>query len=154
MKTIDIKPVKVQTLLSDNFFTIPAFQRDYVWQEDNVEAFFNDIYESFDDNKSEYYLGNIVLAKEEDGLWAIVDGQQRMTTISIFVKALISFVRKYMLLEDEVLSEFVKVLEKMIRNFDTNTGQNRNRISFLYEENREFMEHLYAVGHDGIIQKN
>ena len=55
-----------QTLLSDNFFNIPAFQRDYVWNEGNVESYFNDIYESFDESKSEYYLGNIVLAKEEE----------------------------------------------------------------------------------------
>lgn len=154
MKTLDIKPLKIQTLLSDNFFNIPAFQRDYVWNEGNVEAYFNDIYESFDDGKSEYYLGNIVLAKEEDGLWAIVDGQQRMTTTSIFIKALISFIQKYEMGEDKILLEFVKVLEKMIRNFDTNSGQNRNRISFLYEENREFMEELYELSHEEINIKS
>lgn len=154
MKTLDIKPLKIQTLLSDNFFNIPAFQRDYVWNEGNVETYFNDIYESFDDNKSEYYLGNIVLAKENDGLWAIVDGQQRMTTTSIFVKAQISFLRKYKMADDEILSDFVTVLEKMIRNFDTNTGQRLNRISFLYEENRDFMEELYALTHEELSQKN
>lgn len=154
MKTLDIKPLKIQTLLSDNFFNIPAFQRDYVWNESNVEAYFNDIYESFDDNKSEYYLGNIVLAKEEDGLWAIVDGQQRMTTTSIFVKALLSFIFKYEIDNEKTLSGYVSVLELMIRNFDTNSGQNRNRISFLYEENREFMEELYGLSHEQISQKS
>jgi len=152
LKTIDIKPVKIQTLLSDNFFTIPAFQRDYVWDDKNVEAYFNDIYESFFDSKSEYYLGNIVLAEEEDGRWAIVDGQQRLTTTSLFVKSFLSFIDNYSLDEDEILEELNSVLKKMIQAFDTKTRQKMNRISFLYEENREFMEEIYKLKHDDIKQ--
>ena len=150
MKTIDIKPVKIQTLLSDNFFTIPAFQRDYVWNDKNVEAYFNDIYESFDDNKSEYYLGNIVLAKEQDSRWAIVDGQQRLTTTSLFIKSFMSFIKKYKMDDDRIIEKLYSVLEEMIQDFDTQTKQDLNRISFLYEENREFMEELYTSEYEDI----
>jgi uncharacterized protein with ParB-like and HNH nuclease domain len=152
VKTIDIKPVKIQTLLSDNFFTIPAFQRDYVWDDKNVEAYFNDIYESFDDNKSEYYLGNIVLAKEEDGRWAIVDGQQRLTTTSLFIKSFMSFINEYQMDDDKIVKKLYSVLEEMIQDFDTQTKEDLNRISFLYEENRDFMEELYKSEHDAIKQ--
>lgn len=150
MKTIDIKPVKIQTLLSDNFFTIPAFQRDYVWDDKNVEAYFNDIYESFDDGKSEYYLGNIVLAKEQDSRWAIVDGQQRLTTTSLFIKSFMSFINKYQMDDDKIVKKLYGVLEEMIQDFDTQTKQDLNRISFLYEENREFMEELYTSEYEDI----
>lgn len=150
MKTIDIKPVKIQTLLSDNFFTIPAFQRDYVWDDKNVEAYFNDIYESFDDGKSEYYLGNIVLAKEQDIRWAIVDGQQRLTTTSLFIKSFMSFIKKYKMDDDKIVKKLYSVLEEMIQDFDTQTKQDLNRISFLYEENREFMEELYTSEYEDI----
>ena len=152
MKTIDIKPVKIQTLLSDNFFTIPAFQRDYVWDDKNVEAYFNDIYESFDDGKNEYYLGNIVLAKEEDGRWAIVDGQQRLTTTSLFIKSFMSFINEYQMDDDKIVKKLFGVLEEMIQDFDTQTKQDLNRISFLYEENRDFMEELYKSEHNAIKQ--
>ena len=128
MKTLDIKPVKIQTIFSDNFFSIPAFQRDYIWKEANVEDYFNDIFESYVENKGEYYLGNIVLAKGEDSQWAIVDGQQRMTTTSIFVKALINFISEKIDKNQGALSNYVQIIDKMIRDFDTNIGKHRNRM--------------------------
>jgi uncharacterized protein with ParB-like and HNH nuclease domain len=153
MKTLDIKPVKIQTILSDNFFSIPAFQRDYVWKDSNVEDFFNDIFDSYIENKGEYYLGNIVLAKGDDSSqWAIVDGQQRMTTTSIFVKALINFIAEK--IDQNVLSNYVQILDKMIRDFDTNIGKHRNRISFLYAENSEYMEDFYKAKHAEVLNKD
>lgn len=75
------------------FFDIPAYQRDYVWKDDNIEAFFNDILESYKDNASkDYFMGSLLLARKEDSTsFSIIDGQQRLTTSYIFLKLLVDF---------------------------------------------------------------
>jgi len=69
-------------------FFIPDYQRAYSWEKEQCEQFFNDLYEQ---SKSEnnYYLGNIIVEKNNFQL-EIVDGQQRMTTVIIFIRAFIN----------------------------------------------------------------
>jgi uncharacterized protein with ParB-like and HNH nuclease domain len=67
---------------------IPLNQRNFEWGRDQAFDFWNDVYESVDDNKK-VFLGTIVLNnKEGSGKCTVVDGQQRLTTISIFLIAL------------------------------------------------------------------
>lgn len=73
---------------------IPFFQRSYVWTDENWERFLNDIEIVSTDNKP-YFMGSIILKSRlvssdyAIGDWRIVvDGQQRLTTIVIFCKAL------------------------------------------------------------------
>lgn len=68
---------------------IPFFQRSYVWKEKHWEKFFNDLYESYK-SKNAHFLGSVVLKRQEtiESEILVIDGQQRLTTFSIFVKAL------------------------------------------------------------------
>ena len=68
---------------------VPFFQRKYVWEKDNWEELLEDLIEM---NKS-HFLGSIILKNEEeregkDKKFFIIDGQQRLTTLSILIKAL------------------------------------------------------------------
>jgi hypothetical protein len=76
-----------------------------------------------------------------------------MTTTSIFVKALINFISEKIDKNQGALSNYVQIIDKMIRDFDTNIGKHRNRISFLYVENSEYMEEFYEAEHVGILNK-
>ncbi len=76
---------------------IPFFQRQYVWQEQDWEVFTNDMY-SLIDNDTDYFLGALILKEEQisnqeraygiSQKLSVVDGQQRLTTLSIFMKVL------------------------------------------------------------------
>jgi hypothetical protein len=82
--------IKVKDFFNGRFFEIPKYQRGYAWDVQNVRDLFDDITESIESN-SNHYIGTIVLSKdkEDDEKFHVVDGQQRITTISIIIKALI-----------------------------------------------------------------
>ena len=61
-------------------YVVPAFQREYVWEETQIEQLIGDIEEAFrHDNEKEYFLGTTV-DYEKDNKKQLVDGQQRITT--------------------------------------------------------------------------
>ncbi|GGS05773.1 DUF262 domain-containing protein [Deinococcus sedimenti] len=84
----------VQKIFSDDFaFTIPPYQRPYSWTTEQAEALLDDLLESVNNaSRSEqepYFLGSIVLIKEEGKPPAeVIDGQQRLTTLTILLAAL------------------------------------------------------------------
>ena len=70
-------------------YEIPIYQRNYAWGKVQVEALINDVYDSFQkDDKSVYYIGTLVSYKKDDNVYEVIDGQQRLTTITIILKAL------------------------------------------------------------------
>ena len=64
-------------------YIIPDFQRDYAWTEKNLELMLNDIKEACIQNKERYILGPIVISGGK-----VIDGQQRLTSLMIILKAL------------------------------------------------------------------
>lgn len=65
-------------------YEIPFFQRPYAWTIEQTEELFSDLYSSFQRKESEYFLGSIVLVKQEGSpLSKVIDGQQRLTTLTI-----------------------------------------------------------------------
>lgn len=73
-------------LNGERFFIIPRFQRPYTWSEAKVDEFWNDTV--VENPKSDYFIGSLVLynhGKQEVG---VVDGQQRLTTITLILCAL------------------------------------------------------------------
>lgn len=74
-------------------FNIPSYQRPYAWTTEQTSALFDDLYDAFKNNgSSEYFLGTIVLAQnpEEKNVYDVIDGQQRLTTLTILYSALAS----------------------------------------------------------------
>lgn len=74
-------------VLRGNFLRIPRFQRPYDWDRDNLTEFWNDVKDRSD---PEYFMGSLVvfLDEKENNLISIVDGQQRITTITIMLAIL------------------------------------------------------------------
>ena len=64
---------------------IPNYQRPYVWTTENVSQLLGDIKTSMDQGKSRYRIGSIILNDK-----AIVDGQQRITTLCLIKKLMCS----------------------------------------------------------------
>lgn len=75
-----------------NKFVIPDYQRPYSWEEEQVETLFNDIWnftiENIGRKDSSYFLGSIVSFVNTDGENEIIDGQQRITTLFLLLRAI------------------------------------------------------------------
>lgn len=69
-------------MLRGNFLRIPRFQRPYDWDRENLAEFWNDLKDRTD---PDYFMGSLVVFTDskEKNLLSIVDGQQRITTITI-----------------------------------------------------------------------
>lgn len=75
--------------LEPKIFMIPIYQRNYAWEEDEIQALFKDVYDSSIKNpKTSYYIGTLVTYKRGDNEYEVIDGQQRLTTIYIILKAM------------------------------------------------------------------
>lgn len=79
-------------------YIIPPYQRPYSWNEEQCTELFDDLKKSFYSNQKDslnegYFLGNIVIAssKEAKNKLEVIDGQQRLTTLTILMKALTFF---------------------------------------------------------------
>lgn len=68
-------------------FIIPPYQRRYAWGIENLRRFFDDIQASKNSNNS-HFMGTICYKISERNCFIIIDGQQRLTTFSIFLRAL------------------------------------------------------------------
>lgn len=98
MPEIDIRasnlyPKAVIDLTQDKYF-IPDYQRGYRWNETQVIQLLDDIWnfaqhppkkEHSDDEDPYYCLQPVVVKPSEDGSWEVIDGQQRLTTITLFI---------------------------------------------------------------------
>lgn len=84
----------LKEIFSDNFvFEIPPYQRPYSWTSEHAGELFEDVTAAMRDGDGEepdpYFLGSIVLAKEEhDPSAKVIDGQQRLTTLTILFAAM------------------------------------------------------------------
>lgn len=82
---IESRDQDIRTLLSSGFFRIPRFQRPYSWTRENVQEFWDDVIR---DNPADYFIGSMVVFKDGKQRFGVVDGQQRLTTITVFLAVL------------------------------------------------------------------
>lgn len=83
----ELKITKINELLNMDL-TLPSYQRPYSWSVKSANTLFNDTYEAFNNGINEYRLGSVILHKEGSSKYNIVDGQQRITTLSILLYCL------------------------------------------------------------------
>ncbi|NJP18911.1 MAG: DUF262 domain-containing protein [Hydrococcus sp. CRU_1_1] len=68
MASIESQDLSIDKLFH-NFYIVPTYQREYVWQEEQVQEFFDDIYEEFENspegNLADYFIGSIIVCEKE-----------------------------------------------------------------------------------------
>ncbi|MDR3153703.1 MAG: DUF262 domain-containing protein [Deltaproteobacteria bacterium] len=94
MKSLTATPLTIEKIFQEKYI-IPEYQRPYSWENEQCEtlwsdliSFFDDHYFNITDQTEQYFLGNIVIHPVDDGQFAIIDGQQRLTTLLLLIKAL------------------------------------------------------------------
>jgi uncharacterized protein with ParB-like and HNH nuclease domain len=97
MSKLNVDHKTILALFSDkkSDFLIPDYQRPYAWEESQCETLWDDIfsfafpdnnYEKFDSNE-EYFLGSIVTFENDNYKKEVIDGQQRLTTLMLLLRA-------------------------------------------------------------------
>lgn len=83
---IDPEELNLTRIFTENDYIIPIYQRSYAWEKDQIEQLITDIYDSKDTEK--YYLGSLIVDKEDAHLFSVIDGQQRLTTLFLLLSYL------------------------------------------------------------------
>ena len=79
--------LSVNRLLNEDIYAIPLYQRNFAWTYDEIEQLLNDVADAFQENRDNYYIGTLVVNKEND-IFKIIDGQQRTTALNLIALAL------------------------------------------------------------------
>lgn len=99
MSKITGKEYPISDIFTSKFeYHIPSYQRPYAWEKEQAETLFDDLLDFYknqpkDDN---YFLGSIVLIKEDDEnkpYSDVIDGQQRLTSLTIFLSVIASLIK-------------------------------------------------------------
>lgn len=94
--TIEVNKQSVEALLGSGRakpFVIPEYQRPYAWTDEQVETLFEDLWEftatsGGTEREGSYFLGSVVAYENEDGEQEIIDGQQRITSLFLLLRAI------------------------------------------------------------------
>lgn len=86
-------------------FVIPVYQRNYDWKMENCKQLFDDLVKIIRSGRKSHFFGSIVSVYNPDGRnseYLIIDGQQRLTTVSLL------FLAMYNLIEKRSLSQTIR----------------------------------------------
>ena len=132
---IESKDTDIESLLDGSYFHIPRFQRPYSWDDENVNDFWNDLIAN---KGEEYFIGSMVVYKRGKQQYGVVDGQQRLTTITILLCVLRD---EYAILERlDLAAGLHQLIERKDRE-DRKEYVLKTETSFPY-----FQEHIQKFG--------
>ncbi len=125
-------------LFSSNTFMVPQFQREYSWQDDEVEDFWTDL--SGNITSTSYFLGLVILTANEDRK-VVVDGQQRIVTLTLLANALYheAVKRGRLALADRIQSDFM-------RSINYETDETNPRITLSDPTDNSTIQHILDKG--------
>ena len=86
-KALPLKEVSIQELFNGTIqstYEVPIYQRNFAWEKDEITALIQDICDAWrKDSGSVYYIGTLVSFHKGDNVFEIIDGQQRLTTLTL-----------------------------------------------------------------------
>ena len=161
MSKLNIDQKTVIELFSDkrSDFLIPDYQRPYAWSESECQTLWDDLFafaipdnniERFNDDSDEYYLGPIVTFENKQGKQEVIDGQQRLTTLLLLLRA---FYERSFNQEDQQTKKMREMIEQCIWKTNAFKEANKNALKIdsqvaTDEDKGEFLEILKS-GHCG-----
>lgn len=141
-------------------YVVPLYQRNFAWAEEQIGQLLQDIYDNAPKSKNDqcgnYYLGSLVVLERKDGVWEVIDGQQRLTCLhlickyldilkrpcltydsrpeverfftDLFVKPWDDFIKGYNKIDDRKISRLKDALG-IVENFKIRTGKGDENIT-------------------------
>ena len=127
------------------FFQIPVYQRNFCWKTEQCRMLFDDIYRCLETGRR-HFIGTVVYKAEQDGNDIIIDGQQRITSLMLLLKAL------YDTTEDESLRRDIQEhyllnpcgdekYKLKLKPIQRDAGVYKRLLSHLHVEENQFTEY-------------
>lgn len=135
-------------------YIIPLYQRNYAWGETQITRLLQDIHEAMRKKQtSNYYIGSLVVLERPDGLFEVIDGQQRLTTLHLLCKTLESLQKPHLSYESrpEVEDFFTQLFRKSTDDFLNDCDRIATRKTYRLAEAMKLMQDIsvYPSKEDG-----
>ena len=140
---------------ADYRFAIPAFQRSYSWHNVQMKQLIEDVMDACAVHDGPYFLGSLILVRDEHGMHQVIDGQQRLTTLMLLLRA---FYSRFKNMQDPNSKSTREVIGKCIwktdefGNADTNQLKIDSEVST--EEHKEEFLSILKTGNVNDSQKS
>lgn len=120
-----IKSLKVKDIFNSKTdkYKIPIYQRNYAWKEPQIRQLIRDIYDYCGEKNKEkkYYIGTLVVRPDKENTFEVIDGQQRLTTLSMLVAYLNNIVKAPNNTQESEKTELENTITFQCRNASTNS---------------------------------
>ena len=102
--TLNAEQKNISKIFDDKTkYLIPAYQRPYSWTKNECKELFEDLETAYSENKKDgYFLGSLILSTVDENEYEVIDGQQRLTTLIMFLKVLYNFDNKNKKLKNSI----------------------------------------------------
>lgn len=126
-------------------YEIPLYQREYMWNKNEWEMLFNDLVT----NEKGYFLGSIIAINKREynsdpAIMEIVDGQQRLTTISLLLLAIYSTLGEFDSDMDDILKrQYYDLADEISKK--TRKGEFLIRLKLQEKNNNDYLALLYSL---------
>jgi hypothetical protein len=132
-------------------YRIPPFQRDYSWTDEEWEDLWQDILETTKEGgEPAHYMGYLVLQSQDDKQFDVIDGQQRLTTLTLIVLATLKILKD--LIDNNINAEANRQRSDQLRHtyigyLDPVTLVSRAKLSLNRNNDTYFQNYLVPLGH-------
>jgi Protein of unknown function DUF262/Protein of unknown function (DUF1524) len=132
-------------------YKVPPFQRDYSWTETEWEDLWADILATVQEGgEPAHYMGYLVLQSSDDKVFDVIDGQQRLTTLSLIVLAVLKNLHKLVNADSQAsnnLQRIEQIRQTYIGYLDPVTLVSRPKLTLNRNNNLYFQSYLVPLGH-------
>lgn len=132
-------------------YRIPRFQRDYSWTNEEWEDLWMDLLGTLRaDGESAHYMGYLVLQSADDKTFDVIDGQQRLTTISIIVLAILKNIHRLISAgndPDPNKQRMEQIRQTYVGYLDPVTLVSRPKLTLNRNNNTYYQTYLVPLGH-------
>lgn len=132
-------------------YKIPRFQRDYSWEMEQWEDLWADIMATLkEDEDPAHYMGYLVLQSTDDKSFDVIDGQQRLTTSTLIVLAILKNIQRLIdngIDADRNKQRLEQIRQTYIGYLDPVTLISRSKLTLNRNNNDYFQNYLVPLGH-------
>lgn len=148
-RIMDAENQSVRDLLGKYCFHVPDYQRSYSWNSENIDEFLDDLFNVVHSTQADarHFLGAVTMAKRDEQHDAVdlIDGQQRMTTIFLFLYVILGQYRSARF-ADKATGRADELLRKLA--YLNDDGERTGSRLVLGEFNRAFFDDFIIDGHN------
>ncbi len=132
-------------------YRIPRFQRDYSWTNEEWEDLWMDLQGTLKaDGENAHYMGYLVLQSADDKTFDVIDGQQRLTTISLIVLAILKNIQRLINAGNDAepnQRRMDQIRQTYVGYLDPVTLVSRPKLTLNRNNNTYFQTYLVPLGH-------